>query len=180
MTTAERRTTKAGSQMLVLTIGNERVSFFEEEDVNQPVAIGDAVTFALTRKGNYLNGKELAVVSKTPQQLQTAAQPPPHAQSPAASQPQSSAQLSPPPTPKPAFSPAKFGPGGRTILHALKAAELEHLYQEESTDSKAELARLGQISNQVRYARIEESLGELKDLLREILSLLQKLYLGKG
>ncbi len=65
-------------------------------------------------------------------------------------------------------------------MHALKAAELEHLYQEESTDSKAELARLGQISNQVRYARIEESLGELKDLLREILSLLQKLYLGKG
>ncbi len=65
VSSVEKRTTKAGGPMLILTIGEERVSFFESADVDQPAVIGDTVKFALTRKGTYLNGKGLAVTSKS-------------------------------------------------------------------------------------------------------------------
>ncbi len=164
----EKRSTKAGNPMLVLTIGEERVSFFEEEDVAFPVVIGDTVTFTMTRKGTYLNGKGLAVVSKSAPQPQPAQQP--QVQPPVQAPPQ------PQPQPKPKPAPTKLAPGTRPALHDLDVSQLEVLYEQESSQAKVEPARLGQISNQVRYARIEQSLAELQGLLREVLAMLQKSF----
>ncbi len=146
------------------------MSFFEEVDVAFPVVIGDTVTFNLTHKGKYLNGKGLAGVAWPA---------PPHEA--ASSRQQLPQAQTPPPLPPPALlktklAPAKSTPGARPALHALDAAQLEALYSEESATAKVEPARLGQISNQVRYARIEKSLAELKGLLREVRALLEKTY----
>ncbi len=164
----EKRTTKAGGPMLILTIGEERVSFFESADVDQPAAIGDTVKFALTRKGTYLNGKGLAVTSKSASQPQPAQQP--QVQPPVQAPPQ------PQPQPKPKPAPTKLAPGTRPALHDFDVSQLEVLYEQESSQAKVEPARLGQISNQVRYARIEQSLAELQGLLREVLAMLQKSF----
>ncbi len=67
-------------------------------------------------------------------------------------------------------------PGGHPALHELDATQLLALYAKESASAKIEPARLGQISNQVPYARIEQSLAELKGLLREVLGLMEKTY----
>ncbi len=168
VTSVEKRATKSGNPMLVLTIGEERVSFFEAEDVGLPITIGDSITFTLTRKGNYLNGKGLLVLPKFPPQPQPQPKPPPPRP----------AQAPPPPQPhaKPKPAPAKLAPGERPALHELDATQLLALYAQESAAAKVEPARLGQISNQVRYARIEQSLAELKGLLREVLGLMEKTY----
>ncbi len=164
VTKLERRDTKARKPMLVLvvklagsSIEEERVSFFDDPDVKTAVKEGDHVKYTVARKGNYLNGKNLEIL-------------PTEAPKPVPAPP-------PKPAPKSTPAPAKITPGTRPALHALSAAELENLYQEESTGARAEPARLGQISNQVRYARIEQSLAELQGLLREVLALLQKSFL---
>jgi hypothetical protein len=162
----DARQTKAGNPMRVLTIGEDRVSFFESEDIARPVAVGDTVTFSLTRKGTFLNGKALVVTRKAGPQPRPPPQPQPQASPPP--QPTPAPEVKPKPAPTPAL--AKGSVGSRPPLHALGEAELEDLYERESREAKIEPARLGQISNQIRYARIE-------GLLRMILALLQESYL---
>ncbi len=50
--------------MLVLTIGSEKIYFFDLDDVNQQVSIGDKVRFGqLLKRGGYLNGMNLTLAS---------------------------------------------------------------------------------------------------------------------
>jgi hypothetical protein len=91
----------------------------------------------MTRKGNYINGRDLQLGA--PGQREVA---PIRAQLAKSQVPVSS---------------------DRPSLHNLSAQELITLYDQVSANGQGEGAFLGQISNQIRYARIEE-------LLREILA----------
>ncbi len=66
MASVERRSTRFGDPMLVLTIGRKKIYFFEPNDVSQQVAIGDTVLFGIMQKGDYWNGKRLAVAKSVP------------------------------------------------------------------------------------------------------------------
>ncbi len=59
--------------------------------------------------------------------------------------------------------------GARPPIHGLSVAELEDLYTQTAAEKKVEAAFLGQISNQVRYARIEVLLTELLEAVRALI-----------
>jgi len=154
--TVEKRTTSTGTPYLVLKLDDQLVSFFDEKDQHAPVQPGHQIECNIELKGKYKNGHDLRVVNAAPANL-----PPPTTNRPA--------PPSPPSSPNPSPSPAMPTPSqkvripvdanGRTPLHKLTAAQLEQLYMH--LCDTAEPAYVGQISNQIRYARLEELLTKL-------------------
>ncbi|HMF30760.1 MAG TPA: hypothetical protein VKK79_05065 [Candidatus Lokiarchaeia archaeon] len=141
----DRRETKNGAPMLVLSIQlndgtEERVSFFQEIDVKVEVAEGDNVSYNMYRRGNYINGQDLQVGGR--------------------------ARATPARVQQVRAQPSLVAE--RPPIHNLSAADLEALYTQVAASGQGEGAFLGQLRNQVRYARIEE-------LLRELLSKIDSL-----
>jgi hypothetical protein len=131
--------------MLILTVRlgdgtEERVSFFEDADVQVEVTAGDTITYSMYHRGGYTNGRDLQVE-------QTA---------PAGEGTRNDTYL------------RVFAPGERPPLHDLSAAELEAFYEQSIAAGSAEPALLGQVSNQIRYARIEVLLRELLAEVKKI------------
>jgi hypothetical protein len=151
--TVEKRTTSTGTPYLVLKLDDQLVSFFDEKDQHTSVQPGHQIECNIELKGKYKNGHDLRVVNPAPS----------NSPSPTTNRPTPPSSLnssSPPTTPSP---PQKVripvDANGRTPLHKLTAAQLEQLYMH--LCDTAEPAYVGQISNQIRYARLEELLMKL-------------------
>jgi hypothetical protein len=140
VTKADRRETKSGAPMIVLSVQlsdgtEERVSFFDDADVKVEVSEGDHINYAMTRKGNYINGRDLQLSAPSQREVAPVRAQPAKSQAPVSSD--------------------------RPPLHSLSAEELTTLYNQVNATGQGEGAFLGQISNQIRYARIEELLHEI-------------------
>ena len=166
----ERKETRAGKPMLTLKINQKDVSFFEETDVQKEIAIGDQVQFQCTVKGQYLNGKVLQCLHKGMPNSQ-AALPTKKPQIPASpNNPPTFNANSPSPNSaiKNSSNPRPMTMDRSSLqIHNLNADQLTQLYAQFQAEGKSEPAFLGQISNQIRYARIEEMLRELIVLLKK-------------
>jgi len=149
--TVDKRITSTGGHYLMLKLDDQLVSFFDEKDQQSPVQVGQQVECQIELKGKYKNGHELRIVGPAGSSRTTISSPSP-------------SNLPPTPTQNSAPMPViktkiPVDANGRTPLHRLSAAQLDQLYNH-ICDS-AEPAYVGQISNQIRYARLEELLSQL-------------------